>query len=371
MPGRDCDWEFGAIRLFVQMRARTNKVRSIRGILSKIKHCGLCYNWLLPTAKGEAPARLRMQIALLLKSIGKAQRRRCKATGTSAEPKRSLALGRVAVSMLFSAYGAVTRQGFRALPSKTQQYLVVCICMHTGCMRFNLVRVLQGTQSLRWSRAERCFRMASDWRKMKRGGAYTIPFWAEPKFRAMVYSRLAPDGGEHGTFTAADVLHWFTRQKAAPPLFSPVHAREISATSFKEWMRESFRRLLKCGSAELTSLVVAMTPHSWRAGMASDLAREGVRPNVICKIGRWASERAMTQYVRDGLAQRLSSYGFSQLVRPSGSGAGRRVGHNDSEHSSDGYDTGSDADKVVRESAQSSDGYDVSDGDCVQPRKRR
>ena len=167
VPGRDCDWEFKAVRLFIKARARTNKVRSIRGILSKIKHCGLCYNWLLPTAKGETPARLRMQIGLLLKSIDKEQRRRCKETGASTEPKRSLALGRVAVSMLFSAYSADTRRGFRALSLKTQQYLVVCICMHTGCMRFKLVRVLQGTQSLRWSRAERCFRMASDWRKMK------------------------------------------------------------------------------------------------------------------------------------------------------------------------------------------------------------
>lgn len=44
VPGRDRDWSFKPLRRFVLFRARTNKVRSIRGILSKIKHCGLCYD---------------------------------------------------------------------------------------------------------------------------------------------------------------------------------------------------------------------------------------------------------------------------------------------------------------------------------------
>ena len=36
--------------------------------------------------------------------------------------------------------------------------------------------------------------------------------------------------------------------------------------------------------------------------MGSDFAGEGVRPSVIYKVGRWASKRAMNQYIRAGLA---------------------------------------------------------------------
>lgn len=360
VPGRDRDWRFRTLRGFIHLRARTNKVRSIRGILSKIKHCGICYDWLLPTAKGESPARLRMQISLLLRSIEKEQARRCKLVGTSTEPKRSLAMGRVAISMLFSAYGADTREGFLALPMETRQWLAVCVCMHSGCMRFKLVRVLQGTQSLRWSIAEVCYRMASDWRKMKRGGAYTIPFWARPKFEAMRYSGLKPDGSVRGSFTAADVLDWLTGPRRSVPIFSPEGDEEISATAFKEWLRQSFRRLLRCGATELAALLLAMTPHSWRAGMASDLARANVRPNVICKVGRWASKRAMTQYIRDSLAQRLSSYAYNPIVVHAVGGGEARAGLRMAD-SGDGYDSIGDREMNDRGRQDSSEGYDDTD----------
>ena len=297
---------------------------------------------------------------MLLRDIAKEQARKCKAAGTSTETKKSLALGRVAVSMLFSAYNADTQVGFQSLPMETRQYLVVCVCMHTGCMRFNLVRVLQGTQSLRWSKAESCYRMASDWRKMKRGGAYTIPFYMQPKFAAMRYSGLSPDGSERGTFTAGEILGWLTGPRKGTPLFTPRPGEDISAAAFKEWLRESFRRLLLCNSAELAALVLAITPHSWRAGMGSDLARENVRPSVICKIGRWASKRAMKQYIRDGLAQRLSSYAYKPIVtRPEARSRTRPASRRSD--SSDGYDVSSGGDGPARDQPESSEGYDDTD----------
>ena len=44
--------------------------------------------------------------------------------------------------------------------------------------------------------------------------------------------------------------------------------------------------------------------------MASDVIRRGVPVKTIMKLGRWESERAMKQYVRDGLAQHLGSARF-------------------------------------------------------------
>ena len=111
----------------------------------------------------------------------------------------------------------------------------------------------------------------------------------------------------------------------------------------------------------MAALLLAMTPHSWRAGLASDLARANVRPGVICKAGRWSSKRAMQQYIRDSLAQRLSSYAYNPIVRRT-VGKARPRASRGAAHSSDGYDSSGDQEDSGRERQDSSDGYDDSDG---------
>ena len=104
---------------------------------------------------------------------------------------------------------------------------------------------------------------------------------------------------------------------------SSARARHLFATKgesrpcrdeFQRFIRMSFRRLLVGASDEIDGLVEAMTPHSFRAGLASDLHRHGVPVKAIMKLGRWESERAMSQYVRDGLAQRLPSARFAPIT---------------------------------------------------------
>ena len=112
-----------------------------------------------------------------------------------------------------------------------------------------------------------------------------------------------------GSFTAADVLGWRVKQVGsarASRLFSPPGADAPRRSDLQCFMRWSFRSLLTMDRGELEALVEAMTPHGWRAGVAGDMHREGVRPKLIMRTGRWRSKRAMEQYVRDGLAQRLS-----------------------------------------------------------------
>ena len=76
--------------------------------------------------------------------------------------------------------------------------------------------------------------------------------------------------------------------------------------------------LLKGTATEVKAMVEAITPHSFRAGMASDLEREDVPRMVIKKMGRWNSARAMEQYMRDGLAQRLSKIEFWNIASKRG-----------------------------------------------------
>ena len=84
-------------------------------------------------------------------------------------------------------------------------------------------------------------------------------------------------------------------------------------STFQAFLRSSFRHLLIGQPREIEALVNAITPHSFRAGMASDLHRLRVSVKVIMKTGRWHSERAMRQYVRDGLGQRLPNAKFLPL----------------------------------------------------------
>ena len=295
---------------------------SITQIKSMLKHCGLCYNHLLPTAKDDGSAKLRLQIGMVSRSIAKAQRVRKKRLGKPVGTKRALALGKVAVGMLFSAYGATSQSGFNALDSTTRHYLNMCSSMHTGAMRFELLRRLREKAWFRWSFHEKCWRASSDWHKMKKeAGEYSIVFPQLPEFDAMVYHAYEQSGDAGKTFTAADVLSWHIkrmRSKCAKDVFDPEGGDAFSSTKFKSWLRQSFRALLPGDSQEVEALVNAITPHSFRAGLASDLESSNVPRPRIMKAGRWHSERALLQYIRDRLAQRLQRLRFYAIKRVRG-----------------------------------------------------
>lgn len=169
--------------------------------------------------------------------------------------------------------------------------------------------------------------MASDWRKMKKGGRFTVPFAIKPEYKAMQYPIFNQEGVEVGSFTAANVIAWRTEvvgTSRVKRLFATRESDRPCRDEFQEFLRVSFRRLLVGDQEELDALVSAITPHSFRAGMASDLHRSGVPVKAIMKLGRWESERAMSQYVRDGLAQRLTSAKFAS-VRKSAAEVARLV----------------------------------------------
>ena len=322
IPGRDVRWSIKTVEPYLRWRAQTNNAQSIAQIKSALKHCAICYDHLLPTAKGEGPAKLRLQLAMIAKEIAKTKRKRKLRAGLPTGPKRSLALGQVAVGLLFSAYGATKRKGFRALPGHVRHYLVISVCMHTGCMRFQMVRELYKNARLKWSQPNRCFMMESDWNKMRRPvGQYTIKFPERPRYNSMQYKAYGRGGEKTHTFTAEMVLRWhaeMTGSTVVSELFAPTFGKEPSSKDFKQWLRASFGALLVGAKGEVAKLVQAITPHSFRAGMAGDLEREDTPRPTIKKLGRWHSSRAMEQYIRDGLAQKLSSTKYRRIASMGG-----------------------------------------------------
>lgn len=317
VPGRDEPWSISPLEAYFQWRSNTNNVRSLRGIRSKLKHCSLCYGHILPSAQGEGPTGLRKQLDLVLNGVEKRHKREAKKAGRSSEPKRSLALGKVAVGMLFSAHGATSSANYRRLHRPTRHWLETSVCMHSAAMRFQLIRELRKHNALRWSRAERTYRMAADWDKMKRKGAYTIPFPAAPRYHSLKYHWYDETGRAQGDFTAATILHWhqqIAKETGDTAMFSPLGEACPSQAEFQSWLRESFRAMLSKGNeVEIEALIGAMTPHSFRAGLAGDLVREGIPRRVIMKHGRWMSSKAMEQYTRDALAQRLYNYEYIKI----------------------------------------------------------
>ena len=274
---------------------------------------------MLPTAPGEGPTKLQKQVELVMNDIAKHLKREAKRKGKSTDPKRSLALGRVAIGMLFSALGATSKEKFKKLDSETRHWLSMCVCMHAAAMRFQLLRKLRtsGSSVLRWSSAEQMYRMASDWRKMKSKGAFTLPFPRHPKHQALKYHWYDQAGIACGSFVAATILEWqchAMKIHGEKMMFSPTGSSCPTQTQFQTWLRTAFKALLKLPEAETEALVAAMTPHSFRAGLASDLTREGVPRRTIMKHGRWASPKAMEQYNRDGLAQRISTCSYKRIT---------------------------------------------------------
>ena len=133
----------------------------------------------------------------------------------------------------------------------------------------------------------------------------------------MQYRAYNVDGTSTHYFTAEAVLRWhvaMTGSTQVNKLFTPVFGEEPSSRDFKKWLRASFGALLVGTKTEVARLIQAITPHSFRAGMAGDLEREDIPRSTIKKLGRWHSERAMEQYMRDGLAQKLSSTQYRQIM---------------------------------------------------------
>ena len=178
----------------------------------------------------------------------------------------------------------------------------------------------------------------------RRQGEFSVDFPQRPRYEAMVYASYTEAGTVRHTFTAADVLRWHMRRvgsRAGTDVFEPVAGAELSSADFQVWLRSSFRALLVEDSREVAAMVADITPHSFRAGMASDLEHENVSRPRMKRVGRWDSEKAMEDYIRPRLAQRLRRLRY-RAVRCDRHGAtarrhaatSARIGD-----SSEGYDT--------------------------------
>ena len=90
--------------------------------------------------------------------------------------------------------------------------------------------------------------------------------------------------------TAADVLRWHfnrLRRDGETVIFAPVRGVGASHDDRQVWLRAAVRAALPANEVAAIALVNDISPHSFRAGLASDLLREGVSIAIIDSVCRW------------------------------------------------------------------------------------
>ena len=93
-------------------------------------------------------------------------------------------------------------------------------------------------------------------------------------------------------------------------IYAPVKGEAPTREGRQDWLRQAILQALPLDDAA-RDLVVKVTPHSFRAGLAGDLYRDGVATPQIQSVCRWNSVRVVRLYAeRPALLMSRSTTGF-------------------------------------------------------------
>jgi len=79
-------------------------------------------------------------------------------------------------------------------------------------------------------------------------------------------------------------------------IFQPVVDAEPTRVARTQWLRDTLLAALPLQERAARSMIAYVTPHAFRAGIASDLNDEQVSWQAIAMWCRWHSMRAMRMY---------------------------------------------------------------------------
>jgi hypothetical protein len=222
-------------------------------------------------------------------------------SGSAVDTKRALAVGRDGVALILAAYGIEDRSSFEALPLEIQDFLVAMVMLYSGCMRFGHFASYEYKRR-HFSKAtpSGSWRLACVWSKYKISAAIRGNLKYSILFRIDEFFQVRRGGGGTIGLSAATILSWrLDGLEPSASIFGSARtgAGSMSRDRFQAWLRKSFAAALPKMPIALRLL---LTPHSFRAGWASDAWRANMRPVRIKRGGRWHSD-AYKLYVRDGL----------------------------------------------------------------------
>ena len=315
IPGTDIRWSMSLLWLFLQFRSATCRPSSIASVLSALSHIGTVSGFLLATSKHDSDSLTYRQIGKMKKELK--LRHRAKFAGLIAGygPSRSTPLSKSAVSLLFSAFGVVGEGTFRALPRSDRHNLWCSAVQHARGLRFgHFIDRSYAVSDFVVDARDGTLRLVTDWHRYAGRSRYCLQFAAFPKWSSLYYDLRTPDGAVVDSVSAATISHWHfkqLRQDGEIAVFSPRKLSAFTRDDRTNWLRKSLLAALPLSEERARKMVLAVTGHSFRPGLAGDLLSEGAALTKIALILRWQGTRIVRMYAeRQALCCFISSTAF-------------------------------------------------------------
>ena len=301
IPGKDLPWDMALLWEYVQHRAQTCKPETVKQVLTKLAHFGARFNFVLATSKFDGDPAAHRSITKMKKQLTIDARAKADTAGIPYAPvDRCTPVSRRGVSMLLSAFRLSSETRFNELSRKDRHHMACGVMQHTGGMRFGHFRDRDyRLDSFTTDPVDGSMRLVTDWSRYSGRRQFCIEFPASPRFAGMWYEVYAPNGDVIDTYAAATLLHWHfarLRRDGETRVFAPEAGETCSRDQRQVWLREVLLAALPLAERYARASVDAVTPHSFRPGLAGDLHREGVSLQRIGSVCRWNTQRVVRLY---------------------------------------------------------------------------
>ena len=294
VPGKDIDWDMPLLWKYMRMRSATCKPTTLVQIATKLRHFGLRHGFVLATSKFDAKPSDYGAIRNMKRELSIEARSRAKAEGRQhAEVDRCTPIGKRGVDMILSSFRVFDRAAFQRLSRANRHHIYATVMQHTGGMRFGQVFTRDyTTDSFVQDNRDRSLRLITDYSRYAGLRQFCIEFEASPRYESMWYHVSDQDGTVRAVYPAATLMRWhFDRLRADGErhVFRPVIGDLGSRQSRQAWLRAALLTALPLDEHGARALIQDVTPHSFRAGLAGDLYREGIALTTIGSVCRWNS----------------------------------------------------------------------------------
>ena len=297
IPGKDVPWDIPLIAEFMEFRAKTCKPSTLTSIWSILSHFGTMFGFLLPNSPDDDDSLSYRRICKIKKQMNI---NFAVENGGPDAPFRCTPLGHQDVALLLSAYGVVDRESFAALSRRNRHHLFCAVVQHAKGMRFGhfiyrSYKVNQFVQDV----SDGSFLLMTDWHRFAGRTRYALRFESFPVESYLWYELRDTDGNVKDIIAAATLMSWhfdIVTQCGETKAFDPVPGTAPTRSDRAMWLRDSFLAALPLQEHAARQLVTAISPHSFRPGIAGDMRRAGKRMDQISFELRWRGLKNARMY---------------------------------------------------------------------------
>ena len=316
VPGRDKDWDLSILWEYIQRRTQTCKPSTITQIITKLRHFGLRRGYVLANSKFDAMPAEYGRVKNIKKQVALDARADAARKGEKYVPvERCTPVSKRGVDIILSAFAITTEARFRRLRREDRHHIAASVMQHTGGMRYGQFVERDYTLGAFISDAtDLSLRLVTDYSRYSGLRQFCIEFEAFPRWDCMWYHVRDDRGKVVCTLTAAKLMQWhfdILRDHGERHIFRPKKDAVATREQRQQWLRRILWCALPMRERQARALVTDVTPHSFRAGLAGDLLREGASLQTIGSVCRWNSTIDIRMYAeRPSLSMSRTTEGF-------------------------------------------------------------